>query len=108
MSYYPFKTACIRQAWLRQQLVQYGPYCWLCGYLLPDVFGLGEDGIWSTTFDHVQPRAARGTSTYENLRLAHYKCNHRRNRRTITTDVVEEVRSLVPGNIRKLFSRLDQ
>ncbi|PZR64562.1 MAG: hypothetical protein DLM53_00240 [Candidatus Eremiobacter antarcticus] len=108
MKHHPFKSAHIRKAWLRKQLGQYGPFCWLCGYLLPDAFGLSEDGIWATTFDHVQTRADGGTSDYENLRLAHGKCNYRRNNRCVTTELIEHIHDLVPGNIRRLSSRLDQ
>lgn len=51
-----------------------GQRCWLCGEFLD--FRLSSAGrIPAVTVDHVVPRSQGGPDAFDNLRLAHGKCN---------------------------------
>lgn len=53
-----------RKAWEKQ-----GGECWLCHQLLP---------FEEATIDHVIPWSIGGTSSMDNIRVAHEKCNNKR------------------------------
>jgi len=105
MSYHPFKEAAVRRTWLQRLIAEHGNACWLCGLVLPEATGMTVERPWATTFDHVIPRSRGGASTYENFRLAHSFCNHRRACGELTRELTAQLRRQLPRWIRSLQDR---
>jgi len=96
MSYHPFKDAAVRRTWLQRLIAEHGNASWLCGLVLPEATGMTVERPWATTFDHVIPRSRGGASTYENFRLAHSFCNHRRACGELTRELTAQLRRQLP------------
>jgi 5-methylcytosine-specific restriction endonuclease McrA len=63
-----------------------GENCTICGDLL-DRHLRDFNGPLYITFDHILPRSHGGTTTFQNLRLAHSRCNSLRGNDPIAVDV---------------------
>lgn len=72
-----------RKKWNKKMLMyraQQGT-CWLCGERMPEpIMGhpAGHTHPDYPTLDHVKPASQGGPKTYENLMLAHRRCNNAR------------------------------
>lgn len=68
--------------YIRNRLVsEHGMVCALCGKPIESESEL--------TVDHIIPRAFGGATTYDNLQLAHRKCNLEKGNRYIDPETVE-------------------
>jgi len=74
-------TAGRQVAWLRRK---YGDWCWLCGKPIDFTITDIRNPLHYSR-DHVIPRARGGSSSRENLRLAHRGCNSRRGQQSPVT-----------------------
>lgn len=57
----------------------YGDACHWCGGEMDFQWAVGNSNSEFASIEHLTPRSEGGSDDYDNLRLAHLRCNHARN-----------------------------
>lgn len=78
--------------------------CWLCGGTIDPHAPANSPG--RATIDHLVPRSRGGTTTPENLRLAHKRCNGQRGSHLPELEWPEEWPLLVRAHVWTALARL--